>query len=365
MDLAFTPVPSGIGMAPMDVDREVASTEGLSAAQKAAIIVRMVKSGGGKLDLGSLSGIAQTKLAREYVELGRVEDDILDAVTHELEAQISRGGIDFPSTIASALDDLESQVDSELLQKLRDRYGVMVSQNPWPEVTEKTDEVLGALLINEHPTVIASILSKLPADKASSLIKILPDEASAAATFSISEVEFASTYTVDLIGSAILAGCPKPKVGAFDEEPVDIIAGILNASAASQRDAMLENLTEISAEFGALVREAIFTFADISLRLDVTAVPIIVRAVPNDDLITALAAAQVEMGHVVEFILENMSGRMADQLREEIADAGEIGEEAGEAAMMAVTKTIGLLKEQGELEYIARTPDDEEGEGEA
>lgn len=357
MDLAFTPVPSSLDVAAVDFDRELASTEGYSPSQKAAIILRLVKSAGARLNLSGFSPTAQTRLAKEYISLGMIDDGILDAVTNELEVQIAKGGTASPSQVGAALNDLEDQIEQGLVQRMRDQHGVRASKNPWEEIAEKPNAELAKILQNEHPKIISSVLSKLSPEKASGLISVFPEEISSAATYAISEVENAPGDIIDQIGSAILAGGGKPKISAFDGQPVDIIAGILNASTASQRDGILESLGALDADFAKIVREAIFTFGDIGTRLDAAAVPIFTRAVPNDILITALAAAQAEMGEVVEFILGSMSSRMADQLREEISERGEVELADGEDAMMQLTKAIGVLKDQGEIDYI--TSDDQ------
>jgi flagellar motor switch protein FliG len=69
--------------------------------------------------------------------------------------------------------------------------------------------------------------------------------------------------------------------------------------------------------------------------------------------VTALAAAgQTGQDTVAEFILGSMSSRMADGLREEMADAGKISEDDGEAAMGELIAAIRALQERGEIALI-------------
>jgi flagellar motor switch protein FliG len=76
-------------------------------------------------------------------------------------------------------------------------------------------------------------------------------------------------------------------------------------------------------------------------------------------LVTALVAATEEIGEAVEFILANMSQRMADQLRDEMSEVGTVMLKPGEQAMGQVTSAIRKLKEDGEIFFIKKTEEDE------
>ena len=78
-------------------------------------------------------------------------------------------------------------------------------------------------------------------------------------------------------------------------------------------------------------------------------------------LVTAMAyATEGDFGMSTEFILSNMSGRMADQLREAIGDRGKVKTKEAEAAMSEVTKAVRELVELGEIELISEEDDDDE-----
>ena len=60
---------------------------------------------------------------------------------------------------------------------------------------------------------------------------------------------------------------------------------------------------------------------------------------------------------VMDFILDNMSSRMADQLREEIAELETVKASEAELAMSAIIDVIRQLETDGELQLVQ---DDEE-----
>ena len=73
------------------------------------------------------------------------------------------------------------------------------------------------------------------------------------------------------------------------------------------------------------MRRSIFTFANIPQRIAARDIPRVIRAIDQATLITALAGADAAgMQTSAEFILDNMSVRMADQLREEVQDRDKV-----------------------------------------
>jgi len=66
-------------------------------------------------------------------------------------------------------------------------------------------------------------------------------------------------------------------------------------------------------------------------------------------LVTALAAGLETAPLSVEFLLENMSKRMAEQLREEAEGRGTPRIEEGEAAQARIVTAIRDLESAGEL----------------
>ena len=75
---------------------------------------------------------------------------------------------------------------------------------------------------------------------------------------------------------------------------------------------------------------------------------------------TALASAQqTGMSDVATYLLESMSNRMADNLREEITELGKVKASEGETAMKEIMIEIRRLIDAGEVEIIIPSDEDE------
>jgi flagellar motor switch protein FliG len=88
-------------------------------------------------------------------------------------------------------------------------------------------------------------------------------------------------------------------------------------------------------------------------------VPTVIRDVPREDLVTALSAAMASGGNqedVATFLLDNLSKRMGDALRDDIQDRGAVSATAGEAAMTEIVNNIRTLEANGEIKL--KVPED-------
>jgi flagellar motor switch protein FliG len=64
---------------------------------------------------------------------------------------------------------------------------------------------------------------------------------------------------------------------------------------------------------------------------------------------------------VAEFLLSNMSKRMAETLREEIAERGRVRPRDAEAAQTGIVNAVRRLEAAGEISLVL--PEEEEGGG--
>ena len=95
-----------------------------------------------------------------------------------------------------------------------------------------------------------------------------------------------------------------------------------------------------------------FTFPDIPKRVEKRDIGAVVRAMDNESLIQALAGAAENAPETREFILSSISSRVAEQLREELGEAGKIKIRIAEDAQNAMIRTIRELETAGELTLV-------------
>lgn len=324
----------------------------LSQPDKAAVIVQMMLKAGVAMPLSTMPERLQSKLIETMGALRPVDPDTVNAIADEFAEALMRGGLG-GGGLASALDLVDGSVSPGLLQRLREQAGAPGSGNAWAQLVEREPTELVPIFERESVEVAAVVLSKLPVGKAAAVLGLLPGPHARRITYAVSQIGVVRPDAVDRIGAALARDLEAAQTGAAAEDPVERVGAILNSSRAATRNDVLAGLEETDAAFAEEVRRAIFTFANIPSRIDARDVPKIIRQVDQDILVKALASAREELEASVEFILGAMSKRMAEALRGEMEELGDIDPIEGEDAMGAVVAAIRALEEDGEIYLIA------------
>ncbi len=325
----------------------------------------MLGSLGMPLPPGTLTPEEEAQLAAALDTLGGVEPGELAAVIDEfLTAMSPQTGL--PALGAPKFPEIPPLPMIEPLVALpggAGDFGALDAPDPWEKVLERDDAVLLAVLKAEAPEVGAIVLSKLKVSRAAQLLNTLPGPLARRITYAVSLVSAVTPRTVERIGEALGEELGRDVPRAFAGGPVERVGALLNFSRAATRDDVLEGLGETDPGFAEAVRKSIFTYVNIPARVGVRDVPKILRAIDQKVLVTALAASTVseEAQKAAEFILGNISQRMAETIRGEIQDLGAVKAADGETAMTAVVSAIRELEEAGEIYLIAEEEGEEEG----
>ncbi|GHF50851.1 flagellar motor switch protein FliG [Seohaeicola zhoushanensis] len=325
----------------------------LDMRAKAAIIVRLLLNEGADIPLEELPDDLQAQLTQQMGRMGLVDRVTLDAVVAEFADALESVGLSFPNGLAGALDALDGKISPQTAARLRKEAGVRQLGDPWTRLRDMEVERLLPFFEAESTEVAAVLLSKLDTAKAAQVLAKLPGPLARRVTYAMSLTASVTPEAVDRIGLSLAAQLDDQPPRAFKTAPGARVGAILNQSAARTRDDMLTSLDETDATFAGEVRREIFTFAHISIRVSPRDVPAVIRAIDPDTLVTAMAGATDDTtSGVVDFLLSNMSGRMADNLREEVDDRGKVRPRDAEAAMNAIVGAIRDLAETGAIELL-------------
>lgn len=323
----------------------------LPRARKAAIIVRFLLAEGANLPLKSMPADLQARLTAEIGAMRYVDGPTLRAVVAEFLGELEQAGIGFPGGLDEALRLLEGHISDEAAAGLRAaRAGGPPS--PWARIAKMDSDALLPLLQAESTEVAAVLLSKLSTARAAELLGQLPGERARRIACAVSQTGRVSPETVEMIGQTLSEQLDTAPKGAFETPAAERVGAILNLAPASTRNSVLEGLEQDDRTFAEDVRRVIFTFEDIPARLNTRDVPALTRNVAGETLVTALAGAMGTAQPTADFILENMSRRLADQLRDDIADRAAPSPKEAEAAMNEIVTAIRALEESGEIALV-------------
>ena len=315
---------------------------GLSGKAKAAIVVRLLLNEGADVPLEELPDDLQLELTQQMGKMRLVDRQTLHAVAAEFAEQLENIGLSFPNGLAGALTAMEGKISRHTHSRLRKEAGVRQFGDPWERLRKLPPEELADLAKAESTEVAAVLLSKIDTAKAAQMLQHLPGPLARRITYAVSQTSNVTPDTVDRIGLSQVA---------FEQTPGQRVGAILTQSAAAKREEVLTALDEEDEEFATDVRKSIFTFALIAQKVEAMDVPKLVRALGPQELTTAIAFATEEDDVAsVTFLLENMSTRMANNLREEANQLGRVKRADGEAAFGLIVNLLREMVVNGDIE---------------
>ncbi|MDQ7260944.1 flagellar motor switch protein FliG [Paracoccus sp. PS-1] len=333
---------------------------GLTARQKAAVIVRLVLAEGEDIDLARLPAELQTGLAQEMALMGVIDRDTRNAIVAEFCDRLESVGLSFPGDIDGTLDLLDGHLSPDTSDRLRRMAALNGAGDPWDRIAAMTPALLAELARTEAVEIAAVMFSKLPVPRAAEVFGLLDPDLARQIAYAMSLTGGIGADALQRIGKALIQAADAVPQPPLEGKAGEKVGAILNFSPSSMRDSVLAGLDDDDAAFAGEVRKTIFTWAHIPRRVDPRDIARITREVDNPVLLKALAGARGEARETVDFILGGISSRLAESMREEMEGLGKVSARDAEEAMDQVVAAIRRMEAAGDLFLIAQEPEEEE-----
>ncbi|MFP7572144.1 flagellar motor switch protein FliG [Marivita sp. S2033] len=332
----------------------------LSRRAKAAIVVQFILKEGADVPLTALPEDLQMQLTQLLGEMRYIDRNTMNSVIEEFAHELDSIGLSFPGDIAGALSALDGKISDQTASRLRKEAGVRQIGDPWKRIAALPNARLQALVGSESIQVVAVMVSKLDVSKAADLLSSLPGDVARRITYAMSMTDAVTPDAVDRIGISLATQIDAEPPKAFRSQPSERVGAILNFSRAAKRDELLTALDEEDKMFAEEVRKSIFTFAHIPDRMSPIDIPKLTRDVDQEVFAQAISGAVSETDvATIEFILSNISNRMAESLREASEDLGDIKPKQAEAAMGDIVRAVRALADSGEITLRTSAEEDE------
>jgi flagellar motor switch protein FliG len=221
------------------------------------------------------------------------------------------------------------------------------------EIEKLPSKVVANLIKNEHPQVIALILSQLKPSKAAEIIQYLPRKQG---TLNLQEEVIKRLASLEKVSSNMIKivadnlGNELYTVSAGKEEMLsglDIAAEIVNNLPKNFAQEILDEIRKESPSLADTIEERMFKFEDI-VKLDNKAIMEILRDIDKNDLLIALKGAPQE---IIDKFLANMSKRAAQMFMEDMEVLGPVKKSEVENARKKIVQVIKNLIQAGVIEY--------------
>lgn len=324
--------------------------------EKAAMILAAIGPEPAASFLREIGQPDMERFAHSLSGLGTVPQEALDAVIVEfLEAltegpEIAGGERTARRLLAGALGEGEAD---RLLGGAPDDADD--SRSTWERLNDSPVPAIAGFLAAEHPQTAAVVLSELRPEVAAGVLERLDRGFAQNVVLRLSRVPSLDARVSDGLRAAIERDFLSAlRLNLSKRRPAELIAGLMNNISTEARAGFLGYLEAQEPVLAQDVQRTMFTFEDISTRINGRDLAGALRDIPEETLLAALRHGQVADSPAVGFILGNLPRRLAERYVEDLGAMGDISRKEGEAAQIELTKTLLALARSGQLKFIER-----------
>ena len=256
----------------------------------------------------------------EIAGLGSISPDLKEEALDEFyEAYESEGYLS--GDLEYVRQVLERALGRPRAMEIVDKIAASLQEQPFSFAREIDAAQLTSFIENEHPQTIALVLAHLHIDQAASVLSLLPKEVQIEVAKRLAEMDRTSPDVVKEVENVLrdrllsIGGQDYTAAGG-----IDALVDILNRVDRATEKTILEDLEEQDPVLAEEVKKLMFVFEDIVL-LDDRSIQTVLKEVDMKELALALKAASEA---VMKRIVNNMSDRAAEMLREDIEFMGPV-----------------------------------------
>jgi len=319
----------------------------LNTAQMAAVLLMSLGEDAATEILKHMGPKEVQRIGIAMTHIGDVTKDVVKMVLEEFMDTVSKHtsvGVGVEEYIRNVL---VNALGKEKAAGIIDRILLGADAKGLESLKWMDARAISEMVRNEHPQIIAIILSYLDSDHAAAVLGNFPEKARADILLRIATLNTVQPAAMkelnDTLEKQLKGGS---NVQSSTIGGVKTAAEILNFMDGGQEAAIIEKLTEIDEELGQEIQDFMFVFEDLADVSD-RGIQMILREVPTDKLLLAMKAADEKLK---EKIFNNMSKRAAEMLRDDLEAQGPVRLSEVEAAQKEILAVARRLADEGQIE---------------
>jgi len=324
-----------------------AATEAAGARRAAILMVSLDQESAARL-MSHLDKADQERIATEIVRLESAPPERAErervlrefAQYHVTQQTVEQGGL---RTAQSLLEKVHEPGEAK---RILANVEAAVGKTPFEFLRKADPESVVGFIADEHPQMIALILSYLEPHRAGRIVEGLPMGKQQEVIRRLATIEPSSPAVVEQVEKAL-----QGRLEAFgaaevrDLDGVSAAARVLNHVNRSTERTILESLKADEPELVERLRRQMFTFADLE-RINERGVQNLLKTIDTSRLSLALKTASPELR---DKFFRNMSKRAQERVLEEMELMGPVRVVDVQAAQIAIVDEVLRLEEAGEL----------------
>ena len=281
--------------------------------------------------MSAISGVSQE-------EIGYTLDHFIDRIGKE--SSLGFGSEDyFESSLTKAVGKDKATSVLSRINKNSESSGL--SSLKWMDAT-----VVTKLIANEHPQIIATVLSQLSREQAGEILNNLPTELHPDLIVRITKLDTlhpSALKELDEIIKQLFENNADVELTGLGG--ISVASEILNNVSKDAEENVLEKIEAMDAELVEKIKEGMFIFENL-LSLSDRDMQTLLRDTSSEQLVVALKGASDEMQ---DKIFRNMSSRAAELLKDDLESKGPVKLSEVEESQREVLKIAQEAAEAGNI----------------
>ena len=207
---------------------------------------------------------------------------------------------------------------------------------------------IAELIRTEHPQIIAIILAYLDSDLSAEVISIFPEKVRVDIVMRIATLDGIQPSALQELNDIMerqFASDTTSNIKSSSVGGVKTAANILNNMEGGIDGGILEEVNDIDPELSQSIQDNMFIF-DNMIEIDDRGIQLILREISTDTLIVALKGADESLK---EKILQNMSKRASEMLRDDLEAKGPVKLSEVDAAQKEILAVARRMADSGEI----------------
>ncbi len=319
---------------------------GLDPTQKAAVLLMTI---GEDSAAEVLKHMGPKEVQRIGIAMTTVKDltkEMVNSVIGEFMNTVNK-----QTALGVGVDDyvrnvLHSALGEEKAASVIDRILLGGNSKGLESLKWMNPKSVAELIQNEHPQIIAIILSYIESDMSAEVLIEFPEKVRSDLLLRIATLESVQPAAMKELNETLERqlkgsnGVHSSTIGG-----VKAAADILNFIDSNAEAAIIEKVKEVDEDLGQEIQDLMFVFENL-MGVDDRAMQTILREVSTDTLLLAMKAADDELK---EKIYANMSKRAAEMLRDDLEAKGPVKLSEVEVAQKEILSIARRLAEEGQI----------------
>ena len=327
---------------------EEESQASYNGMQKAAILLRSLGDKEAAEVLKLMGPKEVQKIGEAMAAMGTVNKDALDGVLTEFHDEVGDltelgvGNEDYLRNV------LVGALGEDKAGNIIDR--ILMGHNAKGLETLKWMEprAIAEIIRLEHPQIISIILSYLEPDQSAAVLQSLPENMRTDVLLRVATldgIQPAALYELDEMLEKQFSGSSSDSIKSSGVGGLKTAANMLNFMDSSFEAPLMESVKQIDEEIGDQIQDLMFVFDNL-IDVDDRGIQSLLREVSSENLIVALKGADEA---VKDKILNNMSKRAGEMLRDDLETKGPVKVSEVELAQKEILTIARRMAETGEI----------------